>query len=84
MNCSLCGHARAKHAVDERGPGCLPTCAFCDADLERGEITPGCPVCSAALDAVFGDIEQLPLVCDQNPNACPNERCWREQKCRRT
>ena len=85
MKCSLCGHARNRHSRTELGAVlCLPTCAFCEADLVQGELTPGCPVCDGALEAMMDYTEQLPLVCDGNAAACPNERCWREGRCRRT
>ena len=84
MNCSLCGHARDRHSRTELGAIlCLPTCSFCEADLVQGELTPGCPVCDGALASITDYTEQLPLACD-DPAACPNERCWREGRCRRT
>ena len=85
MNCSLCGHARNRHSRTELGAVlCLPTCAFCEADLVQGELTPGCPVCDGALASITDNTEQLPTTCDSDFDACPNERCWRERRCRRT
>ena len=84
MNCSLCGHDREKHVGQEFLLACPPTCAFCEADLVQGELTPGCPVCDGALASITDNTEQLPTTCDSDFDACPNERCWRERRCRRT
>ena len=34
--------------------------------------------------SITDNTEQLPTTCDSDFDACPNERCWRERRCRRT